>query len=79
MRIERGRSGYNLNQSQIIYNHEFRVKMNKRTSEQSISSVTFCPRSWSLTMAALKLVVARAWLSIYIYIYNQDLFIRFKV
>ena len=74
--VERRCSGYNLIKSNYFYNHdsESEWRTNGRTSEQSMSSDTFCPRSWSLVMAALKELVARAWLSIY-----SNLYIRFNV
>ena len=73
--VERRCSGYNLIKSNY-YNHDLESewRTNGRTSEQSMSSETFCPRSWSLVMAALKELVARAWLSIY-----SNLYIKFNV
>ena len=66
VRVERSGGGYNLREKD--FNHGLQLTHghpNELTSEQSMSSLVFCPRTWSLAMAALKTSVAWAWLSIY--------------
>ena len=71
MGVERSYSGY----YPIIFTTMNPSERRKDVqSEKSISSIVFRPRSWSLIIAALKELVAWAWLSL-----CWNLYIRFKV